>query len=169
MESKQAIVQAMEEEFARWDALLGSLSEAEVETTVLPGEIRYGDLACHLWSWQQRSIARMEAALEGREPIFPKWGDTNPDDEDDLEQVNAWIMGHCAEKTWAQAYADWRAGFLRLIELTKQVAERDLLEQGKYPWLWGEALSLIPMASVRHHNEEHYGPLMAWREKRLSP
>jgi hypothetical protein len=41
-----------------------------------------GIVVIHLWAWQQRTIARMEAALADREPSFPQWSvDLDPDAE----------------------------------------------------------------------------------------
>jgi hypothetical protein len=47
----------------------------------------------HLMAWQQRSLARLEAALQNRQPQFPGWSETlDPESDADLDQVNAGFL-----------------------------------------------------------------------------
>jgi len=163
MDGKKQILEMLEEEFNRWEALLASMREAQITAPRLPSNLSIKDVIAHLWAWQQRSIARMEAALHDREPEFPRWPETlEPDSEDDLDQVNAWIYETCREKPWSSVHRDWREGFLRFLELGQAVPEKDLLEPGRYAWLEGHPLSLVLVSSYEHHHEEHLEPLLAW-------
>ncbi len=120
-------------------------------------------MIAHLWVWQQRSIARMNAALHDREPEFPGWPETlDPESEDDLEQINAWIYETHREKPWSSVYRDWREGFLRFLDLGEAIPEKDLLDPGRYLWMKGLPLSIILQGSYDHHHEEHLEPLLAW-------
>ncbi len=58
-------------------------------------------------------------------------------------------------------YEDWKNQFEHYVELTKQIAEDDLLELGRYPWMGNYALSASAMGSLEHH-EEHYDTLRLW-------
>jgi hypothetical protein len=73
MNMKEHILAALREQFNRWEELLASMSEAQLTTPHLPSHWSTKDEIAHLWAWQQRSIARLEAALSNREPEFPKW------------------------------------------------------------------------------------------------
>ena len=163
MDGKKQILEILREEFDRWEELLASLSEEQITAPQLPSNLSIKDVIAHLWAWQQRSIARMEAALHNREPEFPRWPERFvPDSEDDLEPINAWIYETYHEKPWASVYADWRAGFLRFLELGEAIPEKDLLDPGRYAWLEGQPLSLVLDSSYEHHHEEHLEPLLAW-------
>jgi hypothetical protein len=163
MSDKKQILKILKEEFNRWEELLAGMSEEQITEPHLPSSLSMKDVIAHLWAWQQRSIARMEAALHDREPQFPRWLETlEPDSEDDLDQVNAWIYETYREKPWSLVYRDWREGFLRFLELGEAIAEEDLLEPGRYAWLQGHPLSLVLVSSYEHHHEEHLEPLLAW-------
>ena len=58
-------------------------------------------------------------------------------------------------------HREWREGFLRLLELGEAIPEKDLLAVGRYPWLEGQPLSFILLATYEHHHEDHLEPLLA--------
>jgi hypothetical protein len=124
----------------------------------------------HLRAWQQRSVARAEAALHDREPDFPKWpGELNPDSEENTDRINAWIHETARNQPWSMVHREWRDGFLRFIELGEAIPEKDFLDLNRYAWLQGHPLSFIYEASYEHHHIDHLEPLLAWlREHNLS-
>ena len=67
----------------------------------------------------------------------------DPDSEDNTDQTNAWIYETYRERPWLKVYRDWSEGFLRFLELGEAIPEKDLLDAGRYPWMQGQALSLI--------------------------
>ena len=80
MKMKQHILAALSEEFNAWEELLTSMSEEQITTPPLPSDLSIKDVIAHLWVWQQRSVARLEAALLDREPEFPGWpAELDPD------------------------------------------------------------------------------------------
>ncbi len=114
-------------------------------------------MIAHLWAWQQRSIARMEAALQNREPVFPNWpAEFEPEVEVQPHDLNTWLYETYREKPWPNVYADWRTGFLRLLDLAESIPETDLFDPNRYAWLEGHTLAFILQASYEHH-EEHRG------------
>jgi hypothetical protein len=162
MNNKKQILTMLKEEFNRWEELLSGMSEAQITAPHLPADWSIKDVIAHLWAWQQRSIARLEAARRHRDPEFPRWpAEFDPEVEGEPNQLNAWIYETYREKPWSRVYGDWRAGFLRFLELGEGMPEKDLLEPGRYAWLEGHPLSFILRASYEHH-EEHRGWLLAW-------
>jgi hypothetical protein len=161
--NKQQVLDELRAEYERWEALLASLSEAQIIDPRLPAGLSLKDVVAHLWAWQQRTVARAEAALHDRQPAYPQWpAHLDPHAEDDLEEINAWIYATNREKSWPRVYADWREGFQRLLAAAQDVDEKDMFEEERYAWLPGMTLAFILEASGEHHREEHYGPLTAW-------
>ena len=151
---KGHILAALREEFHLWEELLGGLSEEQITATDLPSNWSVKDVVAHLRAWQQRSVARVEAALDGRDPVYPGWpADLDPEDEGQTEPVNAWIYESYCELPWSQVYQDWREGFQRFLQASERVAERDLLDGNRYPWLNGSPLALVLLGSYDHHQE----------------
>ncbi len=163
MSDKMQLITMLREEFNRWEELLVGMNEAQVTAPQLPSNLSIKDVIAHLRAWQQLSVARLEAALLNREPEFSTWpAELDPESEDDLEQINAWIRETYHEQPWPSVYRNWRAGFLRFLELGEAIPEKDLLAEGRYPWLKGQPLSSVLQGSYAHHYEEHLVPLLVW-------
>jgi len=154
MKDKQQILAMLREEFNRWEALLSGMSEEQVSAPRLPGDWSIKDVMGHLRAWQQVGIARLEAAVLDREPRFPAAPEgLDLDTENDVAALNAWIYATYRDQPWSSVYRDWRAGFLRFVELGDAIPERDLLEAGRYPWLRGYSLADGLLGSYEHHHE----------------
>jgi hypothetical protein len=162
MYMKQHILAALREEFDQWEELLGSMGEAQITAPHLPSSWSTKDYIAHLWAWQQRSVARVEAAQLDREPVFPAWPiAVDPEAEGAANQVNAWVYETYHTQPWPAIHQQWRAGFLQLLEGAAMIAEKDLLESDRYPWLGGYSVAFILVASYNHHHE-HLEKTVAW-------
>ncbi|MDQ3929667.1 MAG: ClbS/DfsB family four-helix bundle protein, partial [Chloroflexota bacterium] len=94
-------------------------------------------------------------------PAYPKWPEElGSDPEEDVDKTNDWIQETYLDKSWQSVYADWRTQFLRLLELTRQVPEKDLLEPGRYEWMGGQPLSASYLGTYEHH-QEHLDDMLA--------
>jgi hypothetical protein len=162
--TKTRLINLMKEEFARWEELLAGLSEERL-TDPMPSGLSVKDVVAHLLAWQQRSIARLEAAMLHRTPEFPNWPEGLDPEADDVDQINAWIYETYHPRPWHSVHRDWKEGFQRLLKLAETLPEADLLEVGKYAWLPGYALADVLTGWYEHHHEEHLGPLQAWLEE----
>src|SRR5437588_13019178 len=113
MNDKQHILTTLREEFNRWEELLAGLSEAQITAAQLPGNWSIKDVIAHLWAWQQRSIARLEAALLNRPPEYPAWpAQFDPEAEGQPHALNAWLYEKSRDQPWPSVHRDWREGFL---------------------------------------------------------
>jgi hypothetical protein len=165
MNMKEHILTALREQFNRLEDLLASMSEAQITAPLLPSNWSIKNVIAHLWAWQQISVARMEAARQDREPEFPKWvAELQTDWEDNPNQTNTWIYETYYEQPWSKVHQNWRAGFLRFLELGEPIPEKDLLDTGRYSWLEGYPLALILLASYDHH-QEHLEKMLAWLQE----
>jgi hypothetical protein len=154
------IITMLREEFNRWEELLTGIREEQITAPNLIANMSIKDIVAHLTTWQQISVARMEAARDNREPEFPKWPpELDPESEDDLDQINAWIYETRHEQPWSDVHREWEERFLRFLELAESIPEKDLLEVGRYPWLKEYPLSAVLLGSYEHH-EEHLEPLL---------
>ncbi len=169
MNMKQHILAALGEVFTRWEACLAGLTEEQIATPGLPSGLSVKDVIAHLRAWQQRSLARIEAARLDQEPEFPKWpAELDPDGEGDTDRINAWIYAAHQEQTWAEVHQRWRAGFQLFLEAAEAISEKDLLDSGRYAWLNGYPLAYILLSSYDHH-QEHFEKLAAWLEAHGKP
>lgn len=162
MDMKHHILAALREEFDRWEDLLVRLDERQILTPLLPSHWTVKDVIAHLMAWQQRSVARVDAAVGRHDPRFPDWSaGIDLDAEGVTDRVNARIYETYRDQSWSAIHSQWQAGFERFLRLSEQVSEPDLLASGLYPWLEGSPLALILTASYDHH-QEHLDKLNAW-------
>lgn len=162
MNSKKQILTALQDILDRWQELIASLSEEQITDPSLPSNWSVKDVVAHMYAWQQASVARVTAALNGKEPDYPEWWVMmGLDPEEHLDQTNALIYQINRDKPWSGVYAGWKAQFLHYLELLKQIPEKDLFEPGRYAWMGTYALSASSMGSLEHH-EEHLETLLAW-------
>ena len=165
MNNKTQMLTLLKEEFNSWEALLTSLDEAQITTPQHPDEMSIKDTMAHLMTWQQLSIARLEAALHNRGLIMPAWPeDLDLEPEGEPHELNAWISASHQDESWATVYQAWRTGFLRFLELGEAIPEADLMEVDKYPWLEGYALLAVLEGSYEHHRE-HFETASAWLQE----
>jgi hypothetical protein len=169
MKNKEEILALLKEEFNRWEELLSGMSEDQATNLSMPTNLSVKDVVAHLWAWQQRSIARMEAAILDREPEYPKWPEYLDPEAEDVDSINAWIYETYRVKPWSRVHQDWRDGYLHFLELGQQIAEKDLLDHGKYMWMEGYSLADVLLGSYEHHHEDHLVPLQAWLNQGGSP
>ncbi len=154
MNMKEHILAALEEQFNHWEELLKNLSEEQITMPRFDHDWSIKDVIAHLWAWQQISTARMEAAVDDREPEFPKWiAEQDGDWEDNADQTNARIYETNHAKSWSEVYQNWREGFLRLLDAAEPIPEKDLLDASRYSWLQGYSLAFVLVASYDHHQE----------------
>ena len=162
IKDKNQILSMLKEELQRWEALLAGMSEEYITNPQLPSGLSIKDVIVHLWAWQQRSIAKLEAGLQDREPDYPHWPEDLEPEAEDVDEVNAWIYNTYHDKPWPAVYHDWKAGFQRLIELGQAIPEKDLFDEDKYAWLEGYSLADVLLGSYEHHHDEHLETLQAW-------
>ena len=164
MNDKQDILTTLREEFNRWEELLASLSEEQITAPQLADNWSIKDVIAHLRAWQQRSIARLEAALLNKAPEYPAWPPQfDPEAEGEPHDLNAWLYATYRDQPWSSVHGDWREGFLHFLELGEAIPEEDLLDVGRYAWLEGYALFAVLQGSYEHHREhaEYLEPVIA--------
>jgi len=155
---KQTVLRLAKHVYQGWQDRLSSLSSAQIHASLLPTRWTTKDVVAHLWSWQQRSIARLEAGQAGRKPQFPAWPAGLDPNAHDVQRLNDWLYEQNRLRPWQQVHADWQAGFQRLLALGEAIPQPDLETPGRYAWLPGHSLAYIIFASCDHH-QEHLGEL----------
>lgn len=159
MSMKSHILAALQEQFEAWDQMLSGLTEAQANApTEGIEQWSIKDVIAHLKGWQQRTLARVDAAANNREPIFPKWPEGLEPEQEDVTQINDWIYQSHREIAWAKVYEDWREIYLSVIKEAQRVPEPAMIDSGRFAWLHGNSLALYLIATYDHH-QEHFDKL----------
>lgn len=161
MPNKQQLLDDLHAEYERWQALLVRLDETQITSSTQSDGHSVKDVIGHLHAWQQISVARLQAVLEEREPVYPAWlGGREPDAEENLEWINATIHAMFEAEPWPVMDEKWGAGYARLLDLAAAIPQADLLDAQRYVWLGGYAPAAVLEGTYEHH-DEHYTPLLA--------
>ena len=162
MNMKEHLLVALTEQLNRWEESLDHLSNSQINFPLVPSHWTTKDVLTHLMAWQQRSIARLEAALSDREPIFPIWpSEIDPEVEASTDQINAWIYETHRDESWDTVRQNWKGGFARLLELGERISERDMMDESRYTWMEMRPLALVLIGTYDHH-QEHLDKLLVW-------
>jgi hypothetical protein len=145
---------ALRDQFRQWNELIAGL-RAEQITSVPPGDYSVKQAVAHNWAWEQLTLARLEAALEDREVRFSLWPTPHEagDDDELQDSINANIQAMTHDLSWERIYTDWQKTFQRVIELTEQLPEDKLMEEGRYPFMGGYRLMGQITTTWDHHGE----------------
>lgn len=164
MNMKDHLLCALREQIASWESLLSGMSEAQLATPLETSPWTAKDLLAHVYAWQQRTIARFQAALADRPPVYPQWlPGVVPDTEDVNDRVNAWLYDTYHDFPWTELHALWLDSYHQLISLAESIPQPELLDSDRYPWMSGYALAHSLLATYDHH-QEHYDMLAGWLE-----
>lgn len=168
---KRELVAMHTSELEAWERLLAGLSAAQIKNSLLPGGLAVKDVVAHLGAWQARTVARLEAAAQGRAPQFPDW----PVELDEAEspvavdRANAWILEANRDRPWPAVHQAWHTGFVRFLELLRAVPEADLRPGGSLAWL-AEYQSLEGYPGfLDYHHAEHRAQLETWLRNQAAP
>jgi hypothetical protein len=162
MENKIEILNRLNTTYRQWLELIASLSEEHFQEPLLHSDWSIKDIIAHLWSWQQASVARADAALKGGAPDYPEWWKAcGPDPEEDVDRTNAYLYAANKNKDWSTVYNNWKDQFQHYLELLEQIPEINLLQEGRFTWMGNYALAASVIGSCEHH-EEHYETLTHW-------
>lgn len=160
MYMKTHMLAALREEFDHWERVLANLSAEQIHVVPAPGEFSLKDEIVHLWAWQQRSIARLQAGQTNTEPDMPSWlSGVSPELEENTDAVNGWIYDTYKDHPWSEVYVMWRSGFLQLMDLAETLSEPALLDSSRFAWLNGYSLADVLLGTYDHHQEHLDGLL----------
>jgi hypothetical protein len=164
--SKAKLLKRLSNERARWETLLAEFEEEQLVAPLLPDERSIKDVIAHLTAWQRRTVAHLEAALEGETPVLPDWPIAEDDDEA-VDQINEWIYQTYRHHSLDEVLQEWQQVFQKTLDLGESLSERTLTEPDRYSWLEGEPLSEVLVSSYEHYHDEHLVPLREWLSEKI--
>jgi hypothetical protein len=161
---KRALIAMHQSEFETWERLLAGLSPAQITNPSLPDGLSVKDTMAHLTAWQARTIARLEAALQGHAPHFPPWPVDLADEESQaaVDQANGWILETQRDRPWPEVHQAWRKGYLHFLDLLREIPEMEVRPDGKMAWVAEYQLLADQTDTYDYHHAEHRVLLEAW-------
>ncbi len=156
--NKSELVETLQTERARWDALLSEVRPEEMDLPGVCGEWSVKNLAAHLAAWERRPVAWLEAIRNGTQPQPAPW----PQDLTGDDPINAWIFEANRNRPWREVLDESRQVSEQLRASLQYVSEQDLITPARFEWL-GESSVLDSIACNSYaHYREHGEMIRAW-------
>jgi hypothetical protein len=163
--STVALLDQIERERLVWAQLLRAVGEERMEQPGASDAWTFQDVVAHLNGWRRRTLARLDAARTGAEPVAPWPADLDADSEVGLTQINAWIAQSGRERTLQEVLREARRSFDLMRDAVPARSEAELTDPSRYPWMRGEALGAVIGYAFGHFHEEHEPALTAWLDR----
>jgi hypothetical protein len=163
--SKAAWLERIEQERQLWERLLAEVGEGRMLEPGVTGDWTFKDVVAHLNGWRALTLARLEAAQHGRAPEPPPWpAHLDEDVESDVDEINDWIYQASQDRSLQDVLAEYSQSFGRMRAAAAAIAEGDLTDPGRYPWMGGHPLAAVLDGTFGHLHEEHEPLIRAWLE-----
>ena len=163
--SKKQLRASMQSEQAAWLALLDEIGEENMTQPEVAGGWSIKDIVAHITGWRRRTVLRFRAALDPTRDMTPPWpaemGEL--DEDDDVDEINAWIYKTNRDRPLADVLNDSREVFQQLVTEVLALSDEQLNDPQRFPWLEGERLTGALIFG--HFHEEHEPDMRAWLAK----
>ncbi len=160
---KTELVNWLQGEYQQWQALLDQIGPARMNQPGVAGHWSMKDRVAHMFCWQPRLIAQLEAAQRGEPEPPPPWpAHLQTDDE-----INAWIYESTRGNSVSQVLDYSRRVFQQFLDVIQSLPEDVRIEQLHYQ---GTVYNLVWLNDKRfpagelfdHFHEDHEPDVRAW-------
>jgi hypothetical protein len=157
--SKKQLLAEMQSEQAAWLALLDEIGEENMTQPEVAGGWSIKDIVAHITGWRRRTVLRFRAALDPTVDMTPDYP-AELDEDDEVDQINAWIYKANRDRPLADVLNDSREVFQQLVAEVSALSDEQLNDPQRFPWLEGERLTGAFIFG--HFHEEHEPDMRAW-------
>lgn len=159
----QAVIWHMRADLER---LVAEAGPTRLELPDLVGGWSLKEIIAHLTAWRWWTVARVEAAVRGTNPVHPWSSDLDEETEEGTHRINQQFHEANRAKSVAEVLRDSRANLDRLEAATLALSAAELFTPGRYSWLGEYPLAAVITSSAEHlreHDEEATAALHARR------
>jgi hypothetical protein len=156
---RSELVEQMKSEQESFEGLLGQVGEERMEEPGVAGEWSMKDVVAHLTAWRRRTVARIEAAAQGKPEPAHEWPEELKEDDD----VNAWFHERDRNKSVSQVLAESRRVFDQLVAAVEKFPEDAVDRIQTLPWWQGAPVN--GAAFFGHFHDEHEADMRAFASR----
>jgi hypothetical protein len=156
--NKRELLDSMESERSRLDAIVDTLGESEMVRPALDDEWSIKDALAHIAGWEQRFIGASKAVARGEQPDWPDDGWT----QELTDQVNQRDFEANRDRALDDVVAESRRSYAEMRRLVERLSDDDLTNPGRWAWTRGHALIEFVSSNADEHYREHADAIEAW-------
>ncbi len=157
-DARATVLARIADERRHWQEIVAEVGPDRFEEPGPMGEWSFKDLAAHLLGWRERTIARFEAAAEGRPEPPPPWPAELEGEDDD--PVNDWIHEQHRDRPAEDVLRDVVRSYERLAAAIAALPDEKLTDPRAFPTLDGQ--SVVDVDLLGHLHEEHEPSIREW-------
>lgn len=157
--NKAELLTRMRKGYADFEALLGSLNDAQLTTPGVNGDWSVKDILVHLATWQGRMSQRLQAIARGEDGLRLDPAITN---EQEMNAFNDATFATNRSRPLHEVREDFRSSYQRLLVDVEAADERDLFDPQRFAWMEGDPLWENVAGNSFAHYEEHIPMIEAW-------
>ncbi len=154
--TKSELLANIRRERATLDALVASLSEAEMIAPELDAGWSVKDVLAHISVWEERCASWLETVARGETPERPE--------VQDVDDENARDYAAAKDAALAAMLAQSRESHAALLRSVEALAEGDLADERRFGWPTWKMVS----SNSDEHYREHIEQIEAWLRGRTS-
>ena len=159
--NKKELIEQLQAERARIEALLAELSEEQVGAGGVQGDWSVKDVVAHLTTWERRGTEWIRSIVQGEEPQVPMPGYSWRD----LDRLNLETYQQNRLMPWRDVLAEFQQSFPLLMEQVQALGEEQLDETFQAEWTGDQVVSARQIVAWRYlHYRSHGGHIQAWLE-----
>ncbi len=156
--TKRELLESIQQERAAFEAALAGLTPEQMTAPGVMGEWSVKDLLGHVAMWESRLVTILYSV---ERDVVPKMlhGQT------EVDRVNAESYAEQRERPLDRVLSDFHAVHVQLLKRLDALADRDLSDSERFPWMEGEPLEKLVAGDTFEHYAEHRPAIEAWRKK----
>ena len=155
--TKRELLLAIQQERAAFEAALAGLTPEQMTAPGVMGEWSVKDLLGHVALWESRLVTILYSVERG---VAPKTLGSS-----EVDRVNAESYAEQRERPLGRVLADFHAVHVQLLKRLDALADRDLSDSKRFPWMEGEPLEKLVAGDTFEHYAEHRPAIETWRKK----
>ena len=156
--SKAKILELIRSERDALEALLGGLNEEQLTRPGVESDWSVKDILAHITDWEQRMVRWIEESMRGEVPERPAPGLT----WNDLDRLNHETYLLNKDRALTDVLAESDSSYQRALTAVEGLAEKDLIDPGRFEWREGDPLWHMVAANTWWHYKEHRETISIW-------
>lgn len=155
-QTKQQLIEWIDEEHAGWEALLREIGADRMEMRGVTDQWTMKDTIAHLTTWWRREVGRLASMQRGERPL-----DHPPQSQ--VPIINQWIYLVNRDRPAGDVVRDAEAAWQELRARVQALPEAALLNDEQLDWTEGRPAGVAVVDDfLRHFHEEHEQPIRDW-------
>lgn len=140
------------------EGLIAAVPADRREEASLPGgEWSVKDVLAHLGTWEELTVLRLQAALDGVPPVLPPLGS-----EAEMNAFNDRVHLEAQRRTFSDVHSQFDAAHHELMALLARQDEAFLASKLPEPWGRGRTAWQLVAANTIRHYPEHIEAIETW-------